>query len=46
MSEAARKVGFWVVVGLVAVASERLFKIVAVSAVGANVPGLRKLAAA
>ena len=46
MGTAARKVGFWLVVGLVAVASERLFKIAAASSAGDRVPGLRTLAAA
>ena len=45
MKPALRKVGFWVVVGLVAVTSERIFKVIALGPVGDRFPGVRTLAA-
>lgn len=40
------ELGFWLAVGLVAIASVVTFKLVASTKVGEAVPGLRKLAAA
>ena len=45
MERALRKVGFWVVVGIVAVVAQPVFQIIALGPVGAYFPGVRKLAA-
>lgn len=40
-----KKVGFWVVVALVSVAAQPLYRAIAAGPAGELVPGLRKLAA-
>lgn len=45
MGEAAKELGFWLVVAIVAVVGPVLFKIIAASPAGDAVPGLRTLAA-
>lgn len=45
MDQALRKVGFWVVVGIVAVIARPAAQTIAVGPVGDRLPGLRKLVA-
>lgn len=45
MEQALRKVGFWVVVGLVALVARPIAQTIAVGPAGDAIPGLRKLVA-
>jgi hypothetical protein len=45
MEQALRKVGFWVVVGIVSIVARPVFQSIALGPVGDFVPGVRKLAA-